>query len=145
MTGTKTKKKVQQTTKKNKQSISQAHKKAVTKSRVTSQASTAGSSRTSTIAPSIASKTSSQAPSKRATVEVSEEDDDEPTSIGGTLDKDTVMELASDSESDEDDDEDELGMSTLLLASYMADFLYRAAYQGMDSTHLCILQTCPYH
>jgi hypothetical protein len=27
----------------------------------------------------------------------------------------------------------------------MADFLYRAAYQGMDSAHLCILQTCPYH
>jgi hypothetical protein len=41
MTGMKTKKKVQQTTKKNKQSISQAHKKAVTKSRVTSQALTA--------------------------------------------------------------------------------------------------------
>jgi hypothetical protein len=80
-------------------------------------------------------------------VEVSKEDDDEPTSIGGTLDKDgdTIMELASDSESDEDDDEDELGMSTLLLASYMADFLYRAAYQGMDSAHLCVLQTCPYH
>jgi hypothetical protein len=99
------------------------------------------------IAPSIALKTSSQAPSKRVTVELSEEDDNEPTSIGGTLDKDgdTIMELASDSESDEDDDEDELGMSTLLLASYMADFLYRAAYQGMDSTHLCVLQTCLYH
>jgi hypothetical protein len=44
MTGTKTKKKVQQTAKKNKQSISQAHKKAVTKSQITSQASTAASS-----------------------------------------------------------------------------------------------------
>jgi hypothetical protein len=49
-------------------------------------------------------------------VEVSEEDDDEPTSIGGTLDKDgdTIMELALDSESDEDDNDNELGMSTLL-------------------------------
>jgi hypothetical protein len=77
------------------------------------------------------------------TVEVSDKDDDEPTSIGGTLDKDgdTIMELASGS----DDDEDELGMSTLLLASYIADFLCRAAYQGMDSIHLCILQTYPYH
>jgi hypothetical protein len=80
-------------------------------------------------------------------VEVSEEDDDEPTSIGGTLNKDgdTIMELALDSESDEDDEEDELGMSMLLLASYMADFLDRVAYQGMDSTHLYVLQTYPYH
>jgi hypothetical protein len=70
-------------------------------------------------------------------VEVSKEDDNEPTSIGGTLDKDgdTIMELALDSESDEDDDEDELGMSTLLLASYMADFLYRAAYHEYFGGH----------
>jgi hypothetical protein len=27
----------------------------------------------------------------------------------------------------------------------MADFLYRAAYQEMDSAHLCVLQTCSYH
>ena len=77
-------------------------------------------------------------------MEISDEDDNEPTSIGGTLDKDgdTIMELALGSESNEDNDE---GIFTLLLASYMADFLCREAYQGMDSAHLCILQTCPYH
>ena len=127
MTGTKTKKdsKKQKTGTNAKQTISQAQKKNI---KSTQASTTAASSRASTLAPSMASKTSSQAPSRHATVEVSDDDDDEQGSNGGTLDKDgdVIMEpvLGSEDEDDldEEDDESELRMSMLLLVSFVADY-----------------------
>jgi hypothetical protein len=108
MTGTKTKKKGsqnQETRTDAIRTISQTQRKSVK------------SGRASTLASSTASKTSSQAPSRRAVVEVSDDDDDEGGSNGGTLDKDgdAIMELASDNQDEgEEDDESELRMSMLL-------------------------------
>jgi hypothetical protein len=109
MTGTKTKKKGsqnQETRTDAIRTISQTQRKSVK------------SGRASTLASSTASKTSSQAPSRRAVVEVSDDDDDdEGGSNGGTLDKDgdAIMELVSDNQDEgEEDDESELCMSMLL-------------------------------
>jgi len=98
-----TKRKVAATTKR---SITTSQKQASIKSTVSSRATTTFSSRASTAAPSQPS-TSSHGASRRATVEESDDNDDEPGHVGDSLDADgdIIMELSSDEEVEDDESE----------------------------------------
>jgi hypothetical protein len=98
-----TKKKVAAT----KRSIAKSQKLVNIKSTVSSRATTASSSQASTAACSQPS-TSSQGPSRCATVEESDDDNDnKPGHVGDSLDPDgdTIMELSSDEEVEDDESE----------------------------------------